>query len=58
MLQVEDEKKIIYDYEYVWDEYGIVRRLDVQQIELSSSTLTLLGIDSPVRAVVFKLDLP
>lgn len=41
MLQVKDEKKIIYDYEYVWDEYGIVRRLDVQQIELSSSTLTL-----------------
>lgn len=41
MLQVEDEKKIIYDYEYVWDEYGIVRRLDVQQIELSSSTLAL-----------------
>ena len=41
MLQVEDEKKIIYDYEYAWSEYGIVRRLDVQQIELSSSTLTL-----------------
>ena len=30
----------------------------MQPLNTSSSTLTLLGIDSPVRAVVFKLDLP
>lgn len=42
MLQTDDEEKIIYEYEYIWDEYGLAsKRCNVQQISLSSETLTL-----------------